>query len=228
MHFDGRSGLQVVLDAWFRNFLDIQGYYSRKVSAVALTRLFALADPRVSSISVQGDLIPNSANKGKIVTRSMSRTTPDQFTQVPATAKIIKLLLAEVEMDIESMFARHDGAGLSSVLDQDGLDRDGDGDGDDWEDDDEYDLQDEMGFGGKYDFLSDLIDGGVDLDAENVDDDDDEDVLADPIYSQDLNEVLGTFLRHVVHSSEAGFNTNIEPTLTAKETMLLGKLTNHS
>ncbi|KAJ1724296.1 hypothetical protein LPJ53_001448 [Coemansia erecta] len=226
MRFEGRPGLQVVLDAWFRNFLDIQGYYSRKVSAIALTRLFALGDTRVSSISVQGDLIPNAANKGKIVTRSMSRTTPDQFTQVPATAKIIKLLLAEVEIDIESMFARHDGAGLSSVIDQDELDHDdGNGDGDDWEDDAEDDLQDDMGFGGKYDFLSDLIDGGVGLDAEDDDDDDDEDVLADPIYSQDLNEVLGTFLRQVVRSSEAGFGTNIEPTLTSKETMLLGKLT---
>ncbi|KAJ2601154.1 hypothetical protein GGF39_001395 [Coemansia sp. RSA 1721] len=223
MAFDGRSGLPIVLDAWFRNFLDIQGYYSRKVSAVALTRLFALEDPRVAGLVVQGDLIPNAANRGKIVTRSISRTNPDQYTQIPATAKIVKLLLAEIEMDVESMFARHDGAGLSSVVDEADLERDG-ADVDDWEDDADYDLHDGADFGGKYDYLSEFIDGGIDMDEVDDDDDDDEDVLADPIYNQDLNETLGSFLQQVVQSDKAGFRAAIEPTLTEKEGALLGKL----
>ncbi|KAJ1814893.1 hypothetical protein LPJ60_005900, partial [Coemansia sp. RSA 2675] len=105
MHFADRTGLHVVLSAWFKNYLDVQGYYSRKVSAVALTRLYALGDPRISDVVVQGDIVPNSANKGKIVTRSMSRSNPDQYTQIPAAAKIVKLLLAELEMDVEGAFA---------------------------------------------------------------------------------------------------------------------------
>ncbi|KAJ1837623.1 hypothetical protein LPJ57_011372, partial [Coemansia sp. RSA 486] len=199
------------------------GYYSRKVSAVALTRLFALEDPRVAGLVVQGDLIPNAANRGKIVTRSISRTNPDQYTQIPATAKIVKLLLAEIELDVESMFARHDGAGLSSVIDEADLERDG-ADVDDWEDDADYDLHEGADFGGKYDYLSEFIDRGIDMDEVDDDDDDDEDVLADPIYNQDLNETLGSFLQQVVQSDKAGFRAAIEPTLTEKEGALLGKL----
>ncbi|PIA12790.1 ARM repeat-containing protein, partial [Coemansia reversa NRRL 1564] len=92
---ESRSGLHVVLSAWLANYLDVQGYYSRKVSAVGLMRLFALGDARIKSFMVQGDLISNRANCDKIITRSMSRTNPDQYTTIPAPAKIVKLLLAE-------------------------------------------------------------------------------------------------------------------------------------
>ncbi|KAJ1896839.1 hypothetical protein LPJ66_003750 [Kickxella alabastrina] len=224
MSFDSRSGLLVVLDAWFRNFFDIQGYYNRKVSAVALTRLFALADPRIGALVVQGDLIPNTANTGRIVTRSVSRKTPDKYTQIPAPAKIIKLLLGEIEMDVESMFARNDGAGLSSMIDEADIDRE-DAEGDDWEDDSDYDSHGEHGYSDKYDYLSDFIDGGIDLDEGDGDDDDnDADVLADPIYNQDLNEALGAFLKQVVQLNQANFMATIEPALTPKERTLLSKL----
>ncbi|KAJ2827011.1 hypothetical protein IWW50_002095, partial [Coemansia erecta] len=153
MDFDGRSGLEVVLSVWFKNYLDVQGYYNRKVSAVALTRLFVLGDARVNSLIVPGDLIPNAANNGKIVTRSMSRTNPDQFTQIPASAKMAKLLLAEIELDVESTFARSGGAGLSAVVDAADLgNADGGGDDDDWEDDGD-DIIDEMGY------FNELVDG---------------------------------------------------------------------
>ncbi|KAJ2719494.1 hypothetical protein GGI07_005192 [Coemansia sp. Benny D115] len=215
---DGRSGLRVVLDAWFQNFLDVQGYYSRKVSAVALTQLFALDDARVNGLIVQGDLVPNTANRGRIVTRSLSRANPDQYTQIPAVAKIIKLLLAEVEMDVEALFARQEAAGLSSVVNADeGLDDD-DEDGE-WEDDEYEDDAADEGYG----LLSDLVDSG-DLFDEDDDDGDDEDVINDPIYSQDLNETLGTFFNQVVSSDLGAFRTVIQPTLTTKESALLSKI----
>ncbi|KAJ2515298.1 hypothetical protein H4217_005258 [Coemansia sp. RSA 1939] len=220
MSFRGQSGLQVVLSAWFKNYMDVQGYYNRKISAIALTRLFTLGDPRISDFVVQGDLIPNAVNKGKIVTRSMSRIHPDQYTQIPAAAKIVKLLLAEVDMDVESLFARASGAGLGAAVDD--LELDGD---EDWEDDG---YSEENGYDGgtavdKYSYLSDLIDGGVDFE-ERDDDDDDEDVLSDPIYNQDLNEALGSFMRQVVQGNQGDFHETIAPLLTEKEASLLDKL----
>ncbi|KAJ2799293.1 hypothetical protein H4S07_005475, partial [Coemansia furcata] len=186
MHFGDRTGLYIVLTTWFKNYLDIQGYYSRKVSAIALTRIFALGDPRISAIIAQGDIIPNSENKGKIVTRSMSRSHPDQYTQIPAMAKIVKLLLAELELDVEGTFARQSAAGSGAAVDD--VDQDGDEE-DDWEDDAEFDALDEMASAGKYAYLSDLMDDEGDFD----DHDDDEDIIEDPIYSQDLNEHLSAF-----------------------------------
>ncbi|KAJ2557242.1 hypothetical protein EV175_001461, partial [Coemansia sp. RSA 1933] len=219
MSFDGQPGLHVVLSAWFKNYMDVQGYYSRKVSAVALTRLFALGDSRVGDFVAQGDLIPNTENKGKIVTRSMSRINPDQFTQIPATAKIIKLLLAEVDMDVESTFAHANGSGLNAVVDNPDLG----GDDDDWEDDGDGDSDGDGIAVDKYSYLSDIINSGANFDDDDTDDDD-EDALADPIYNQDLNQTLGTFVREIVQRNQGGFHEIVAPTLTVKETDLLNRL----
>ncbi|KAJ2765000.1 hypothetical protein IWQ57_004951, partial [Coemansia nantahalensis] len=219
---DRRTGLHVVLSAWFAHYLEVQGYYARKVSATALTRLFALDDPRIASFMTQGDLIPNAANAGKIVTRSMSRTNPDQYTTVPATAKIVKLLLAEVDMDVESQFARSGGAGLSAVLDHADL-----GDEDGWEDDADGESLDEPAAGPDYGMLSAYAMGaGLACSDDGEDygeDEDDQDIQADPIYNQDLNVALGSFLKEVVHSGRYGFSASIEPLLTDREKKTLGK-----
>ncbi|KAJ2159428.1 hypothetical protein GGF46_003027 [Coemansia sp. RSA 552] len=219
MSFGSRTGLHVVLSEWFKNYLDIQGYYSRKVSATALMRLFSLADPRVDATMVEGDLLPNSLNSGKIVTRSMSRTHPDQYTQIPAPAKIIKLLLAEMDMDVESLFARGSGgAGLSAVVDEADL---GAADADEWEDDGEVDLLGDA----KHDYLSGLMGAGFDFEDDLEDDDDnDEEILADPIYNQDLNEALGAFLRQAAQDGQRPFHSAIAPSLTAQERSVMDEL----
>ncbi|KAJ2498219.1 hypothetical protein IWW47_003509, partial [Coemansia sp. RSA 2052] len=225
MRFGDRTGLQIVLTTWFKNYLDVQGYYTRKVSAVALTRLFALGDPRISAIVAQGDIVPNTANSGKIVTRSMSRSNPDQYTQIPAQAKIVKLLLAELDMDVESTFARQGAAGLGAVVDGSGQGNASDDDDDDeegdWEDDADYDALDGMASAGKYAYLSDIVDDEGDFDDH---DDDDEDALNDPIYSQDLNEHLSMFFSQAVSADHGSFSSAIEPTLTAKERVTLQRL----
>ncbi|KAJ2844755.1 hypothetical protein IWW36_005058, partial [Coemansia brasiliensis] len=188
------------------------GYYNRKVSAVALMRLLDLHDARVNSLVVQGDLIPNTANNGKIVTRSMSRVNPDQFTQIAAPVKIFKLLLAEIDMDVESMYVRNGGAGLSAVVDANELDT-GDGDEDNWEDDgiEDAGLADELEY---YAHFAD--------DEFDDDDDDDEDVQADPIYHQDLNETLGSYLKQI--TCNENFGTSIAPLLTSREQSILSKM----
>ncbi|KAJ2906117.1 hypothetical protein GGI21_004078 [Coemansia aciculifera] len=226
MRFGDRTGLHIVLTAWFKHYLDVQGYYARKVSAVALTRLFSLKDPRINAIVAQGDIIPNTANSGKIVTRSMSRSNPDQYTQISAPAKIVKLLLADLEMDVESSFARPSAAGMGAVTDLDNAsddDDDDEGEGD-WEDDAEYDALDDMASAGKYAYLSDIVDDEGDC---GDDDEDDEDALNDPIYSQDLNEYLSTFFRQAIGADCDGFTSTIEPTLMAKERATLQRLCTH-
>ncbi|KAJ1945329.1 hypothetical protein EC988_005779, partial [Linderina pennispora] len=123
-----QTGLQAVLGMWCRHYNDVSGYYSRKVQAAALMQLFALQDPRVTAVLVQGDLVPNSVNAGKIVTRSMARSNPDQYTQVSAPAKIAKLLLGELGADLEAAYARVGVAGLDAAEDDDD---------DEWDDDED-------------------------------------------------------------------------------------------
>jgi hypothetical protein len=75
--------------------------------------LYDLKDPRLAEIRVKGDLVPNT--DGRIMTRSRARTSkfplpyphltmtdthdtdPDQYTIVPATLKILKVLIVELQ-----------------------------------------------------------------------------------------------------------------------------------
>jgi hypothetical protein len=54
-------------------------------------------DDRLGQVQIKGDLMPTT--DGRIVTRSRSRSHPDQYTIVSAPVKIIKLLLADLQTD---------------------------------------------------------------------------------------------------------------------------------
>ena len=81
-------------------------------SVIALSKLYDLKDPRLAEIQVKGELIPNT--DGRIMTRSRARTStssrscfdspqltcmidPDRWTIVPATLKILKVLIVELQ-----------------------------------------------------------------------------------------------------------------------------------
>lgn len=83
-------------------------------SVIALSKLYDLGDARLAQIQVKGDLIVNPATQGRIMTRSRARNSmidqplyqdpmkltaedPDQFTAVPATLKIVKVLIEELQ-----------------------------------------------------------------------------------------------------------------------------------
>ncbi|TKA25250.1 hypothetical protein B0A50_05948 [Salinomyces thailandicus] len=89
-----QSGLQVVMSKWLENSITFAGYDDIRQNVIALTKLYKLHDPRLSSIQVKGDLvIPKS---DRILTRSRARQQPDQYTSVPAQLKIIKILVEEL------------------------------------------------------------------------------------------------------------------------------------
>ncbi|KAG9247708.1 armadillo-type protein [Calycina marina] len=91
---NGLVGLQVVLSKWLEHSVHFAGYDGIRQNVIALSKIYALNDPRVVQISVKGDLIiPVSS---KIMTRSQTKKTPDQYTIVPANLKIIKVLIEEL------------------------------------------------------------------------------------------------------------------------------------
>ncbi|KAG0261216.1 hypothetical protein BG011_001257 [Mortierella polycephala] len=185
---NGRNGLDIVLSAWLANHADFQGLYNQKVSTVALTKIFMSADPRVYAVQVNGDLIvPQSS---RIVTRSLARNTPDQFTITTVPVKIIRLLATDLTSKVEE--EEDEQAVLSDDDDEDGED--------DWEDDEDQKTKD------KFSFLSDILDShGLDGEGEEDEEEVDPDVLTDPIYQMNMKNYLVDFFRQCAQQNSAPF-----------------------
>ncbi|KAI9679369.1 MAG: hypothetical protein M1817_005391 [Caeruleum heppii] len=88
------SGLQVVMSKWLENSSIFAGYEEIRQNVIALSKLYSLNDPRLAQIMVTGDLIVPQSDR--IMTRSRTKQTPDQYTIIPLPLKILKLLLAEL------------------------------------------------------------------------------------------------------------------------------------
>ncbi|KAJ1912692.1 hypothetical protein H4219_005505 [Mycoemilia scoparia] len=205
-----RTGLDILMPAWCDNHKDIRGYYYTKTAAIALCKLFELDNPKLDSILVNGDLVPHPATKGRIVTRSLAKRAPDQYTRIPARVKIVKLIFGEISTNIEALYSK----GGSAVGDMPGSNGGGN-ESDGWEDfDDEYgggdceDLDDELAL------LSDMIDGTGNFrsmmlgesEGEDSEEEYEQTVLKDdPIYNTDINQYLREFVRHSVNSNAKGF-----------------------
>jgi hypothetical protein len=127
-------------------------YYGLTVyaSVIALSKLYDLKDPRISQIEVKGDLVPNT--DGRIMTRSRARQSrysfyfrfddpfasmqqeqpntdspdPDTWTAVPASLKILKVLIVELQ-SASGASTNMDAAAAQELADEGS-------DGDDWED----------------------------------------------------------------------------------------------
>ncbi|KAG0347825.1 hypothetical protein BG004_006848 [Podila humilis] len=185
---NGRNGLDIVLAAWLANHADFQGLYNQKVSTVALTKVFMSADPRVSSVQVNGDLIVSKSSR--IVTRSRAKSTPDQYTITTVPVKIIRLLATDLTNKVEE---EEDQAAESDYDDEEGED--------DWEDEDDGQKE-------KFSMLSDMLDShGLDFDGEDEEDDTvvDPDVLADPVYQMNMKEYLIEFFRECAKQNSPAF-----------------------
>ncbi|KMU84325.1 importin subunit beta-5 [Coccidioides immitis H538.4] len=90
----GSSGLNVVLSKWLESSVNFVGFDEIRQNVIALAKLYALGDQRISEVQVKGDLIIQDT--GRIKTRSQSRLNPDQYTIIPAPLKIIKILVEEL------------------------------------------------------------------------------------------------------------------------------------
>lgn len=101
-------------------------------SVMALCNLYNLHDPRISQVHVKGDLVVNQNTSGRIMTRSRARQNPDQYTIIPASLKMIKVLVQELLIDgPEINHQQLDAAAAADLEEEDSED-------DDWEDDDNF------------------------------------------------------------------------------------------
>uniref|UniRef100_L2FDT3 Importin beta-5 n=1 Tax=Colletotrichum fructicola (strain Nara gc5) TaxID=1213859 RepID=L2FDT3_COLFN len=91
----GNTGLQVVLSKWLENSVSFAGYDEIRQNVIALSKLYSLNDPRLAQTMVKGDMIINQSD-GRIMTRSRAKANPDQYTVIPASLKILKVLIEEL------------------------------------------------------------------------------------------------------------------------------------
>ncbi|KAG6188934.1 hypothetical protein E4U27_006853 [Claviceps purpurea] len=131
IQINGDSGLQVVLSKWLENSASFAGYDEIRQNVIALSKLYALNDPRVAQISVKGDMIVG-ADDGRIKTRSRSKQNPDKWTIIPAPLKIVKLLVDELASASGGGASASTAAAMAAAAEFDAeLEEDG------WEDDDD-------------------------------------------------------------------------------------------
>ncbi|KAH6995613.1 armadillo-type protein [Ilyonectria sp. MPI-CAGE-AT-0026] len=134
VQIQGESGLQVVLAKWLENSVNFAGYDEIRLNVIALSKLYSLNDPRLAQTSVKGDLIV-TADDGLIKTRSRAKqiTDPDQYTIIPASLKIIKVLIEELLSASGVRAAANAAAAAVASANFDDDENDDEG----WEDDDD-------------------------------------------------------------------------------------------
>ncbi|KAH7095861.1 armadillo-type protein [Paraphoma chrysanthemicola] len=91
----GQNGLQIVMAKWLENSINFAGYDEIRQNVIALSKLYDLKDPLLAQVHVKGDLLPNTDSR--IRTRSRAKADPDQWSIVPATLKILKVLIVELQ-----------------------------------------------------------------------------------------------------------------------------------
>lgn len=149
------NAMEILLRKWVEFAPSVQGFWHERVSALGLCAVWNAGTTNsnlltlINTVLVDGDMIPDKSDV--IKTRSRAKTMPDQFTQVPLSAKIIKVLLGEYKEATDGP-PHNSGAGANSTDDDDG-----DQEWDDDEDDFDADLDSKR-------FLSDLL--GEDVDDE--------------------------------------------------------------
>ena len=171
---NGKTGLEILMTTWCENYDSFSGYYTMKVSAIALSKIYLTGDPRLNNIMVKGEIIVNP--NARILTRSRAKRNPDQYTNIPLPAKIIKLLVA----DTTNAYASEQ-APVEEV-------ESADEEGADWED-----VEDDL-FSSRNDInlLSDMLNQ-----VDNQDDEEDNPELRnDPIYQTDMKVYLSDFFRN--------------------------------
>ncbi|KAI8338795.1 armadillo-type protein [Choanephora cucurbitarum] len=194
---NGRNGLEILMTTWCDNYDSFSGYYTMKVSAIALSKIFLSSDPRLLNITVKGDIVVNP-NAG-IVTRSRSKRNPDQYTAISLPAKIVKLLVADATTAYMNEQAPIEDA--ESVDDETG----------DWED------VDDEPFSARINLLSDML-------AQVNDNDDEEDnpeLKNDPIYQTDMKAYLTDFFRNCTTHNINNFNEICQAQLNVEEKQTL-------
>lgn len=201
-----KPALDVVLQAWVDQADSITGSWNIRVNDLGLAKLFSLPSPILRNVMVKGDMIITSDNKNKIMTRSRMKSTPTQYTQIPFPVKALKLILK----DLSSEPAK--GKGDAANVEED------DGD-EEWDDDDPLGTPGDDEFA----FLSDWLNnpGGNENDAQ----DDDEDLISDPLAQIDMGDHLMNVLRTAYASNDNGMHEMVDALNPEEKAILRGVLT---
>ena len=197
----GKSALNQVMSDWVQLQGTIFGSYNTKMSIVALSKVLSYGvqtqDPKLEAMVVRGDEIFQQG--GGIQTRSKTKTTPKQYTEVPLLAKIFKVLVQELGIILESQEVGVLGFERGSV----GIE----GSEDDGEES-----------GSADDMVESLLKYGSGVLHENDFEDDDPDIMDEEIANLDIREYLTDYCSQFCQLS--GF-VNLLPMLTEKEIITL-------
>lgn len=125
---DNKTALHAILPIWFEAYEVMRGYNSIISNVCAFIEIFKLNDETIQQFLVNGEAIPHQFPEGLIVTRSIARNTPIKYEQIPADAKIIKLLIEELKNEMATAVKE-----IPSVIHAHSHSNEDDND-DDWED----------------------------------------------------------------------------------------------
>ncbi|KAI8980578.1 ARM repeat-containing protein [Trametes punicea] len=207
MNVDGRSGLDILIQAWCENAETFQGFWPTRISALALCALFASERPSLQNLVVKGDIIvkPETKNGSDahavIMTRSKTKQTPTEFTSVPFPVKALKLLLRELQSGGEAASMGFNAADVAEVDSDDG--------------DEEWTEEEKANQGFKADelaFLSDMLGPrGMAFDNDDaLEESDDEDLRNDPVSTMDMQAHLVSFLRECAARNTNNFSAVVD------------------
>ena len=99
----GNSALHFVMSEWVSKQPNFYGSYESKVSIAALAKLLQHGvnsnDSRLTEITVKDDQVFSEGRS----TRSSRQNKPEQWTEVPLLAKLLKLLINEIQNVMEEV-----------------------------------------------------------------------------------------------------------------------------
>ncbi|KAI0778993.1 ARM repeat-containing protein [Trametes elegans] len=214
MNVDGRSGLDILIQTWCENAETFQGFWPTRISALALSSLFASERPSLQGLTVKGDIVVKPETKNVIMTRSKTKQIPTEFTSVPFPVKAVKLLLHELQSGGEAASMGFNAADVAELDSDDG--------------DEEWTEEEKLHQGFKADefaFLSDMLGPrGMAFDNDDaLEENDDEDLKNDPVSTMDMQAHLLSFFKECAARNTGNFSAVVEQ-LNAEEAAVVRKV----
>lgn len=210
------NGLEVVLKKWLSNFDVLRGYDEIKENVISLGQLYQLNDSRITSIIVEGDPLPVAPNV--IMTRSRAKQQGENFTRIPASAKIVKLFLRELIVG-QAAASEALRSAAAANMSADSL-----GGGDDWED---LDGPAPASLGPGMLPLDELLKYAGE---DGVSDENGEGAHKSATWAGSDNStqrMIADWIRNVVSSNIGNFSETVLPHLSGEEREFLSKLMEH-
>ncbi|KAG0672321.1 hypothetical protein C6P45_003005 [Maudiozyma exigua] len=209
-----------VLNKWFESFEVIRGEKKIKENILALSKLYMSSDPRLSELRVNGDLIPYDGDL--IITRSMAKKMPDQYTQISPFAKIVKLFVTELGFQTRQPTNQQSIDSAAGLVNSHGHDHDHDHPNDQDDDDDGWeDVDDAL----NYDKLKEYIeDEEEDVNPAEYGEDDSEEITGIGKIPQSVTQLLVESLKQFTTSDSNNFGTIYETLSEQEKTTLTQQL----